>query len=406
MMKMRLLTVILLILSAVGAATAAEVINVDLNGYNSKVPYVGNGAYDVGDDAVWTVFYGGFGVPVGSKNSEGLSTDVQGLYYDSVYAAQVWLGDDGLNHTYQYGSGLMDDGFVANEGASPKINIFGQGAYQGVYDIYVYGRDAGSFTLNQNGVTTTQTVTGGVAAGEFVEGGNYVIFSNVDVNNSDSALLTLTYTNKLNGLQLVKKKDPVSVGNGTRIKAGNWDIAGERNAQDGEQEFGPDTWPDATDTNDPNRIAGTVLPGEFMSYNITINDINAGDYNVAVEVNTAGQYPLGSLALYLDGRFINFVKYNKISPPTGDTNAITVNLVPGSHTISWQLPFSVGTYGTNIVAVKFTRLGDIVINNCGDVRNYGLTLAADLVATDTNSTPDCGVNIYDIDALASNWLKQ
>ncbi len=62
----------------------------------------------------------------------------------------------------------MNNGFVANAGtAEPNISIWGQGAYQGVYDIYVYGNDAGSFRLDQNGVTTTKTVTGGIGAGTF-----------------------------------------------------------------------------------------------------------------------------------------------------------------------------------------------------------------------------------------------
>jgi hypothetical protein len=406
MMKMKLVTSILLILGAAGAASAAEVINVDLNGYNSITPYVGNGAYDVGDDTVWTVYYGGWGIPVGSARSEGLSNSSEGLYYDSVYAAQVWLGDNGEDHSYQYGSGLMDDGFVADPCNEPNLAIFGEGAYQGIYDIYVYGNDEGKFKLGYYGIVTEANVTGGIAPGTFVEGGNYVVFPNVDINDPYSGSIYIAYTNKLNGLQLVKKKSPVSVGNGTRIKAGNWDVAGEKNAQSGEsQEFGPDIFPDATDTNDPNRIVGYIQPHEFMAYDIVLDDVNAGQYDVAVEVNTGGQYALSTLAIYLDDRLINYVKYNKISPPAGDTNAVSVNLVKGNHTVKWRLPTEATSYGTNIVALKFTRLGNVVMNNCADVATYGLFYDADITATDVNPAPNCVVNIYDLDAMVSNWLK-
>jgi hypothetical protein len=403
MMKMKLLTVVLFILGAVEIALAADVINVDVKGYNDNIPYVGNGAYDVGE-AVWTVFYGGWGVPVGSARSEGLAKSNQ-VWYCSVYAAQVWLGDNGQKHSYQWGSGLMDDGFVAVSPNEPNISIFGEGAFQGVYDIYVYGRDAGSFKLTRYGVTTTQTVSGDANAGKFELGHNYVVFPDVDVNNSNPADLLLTYTNKLNALQFVKKKSPVSVKDGTRIKAGNYDVAGERNMDSsGTQGFSPDIFADA-DPNDPNRYVGYIEPREFMGYDITLDDVNAGDYNVVAEVNTGGTYPLSALGIYLDDRFISYVKYNKVLPPIGDTNAVTINLVKGNHTIKWRLPPEVLTWGTNIVALKFQRLGNVVMNNCADVALYGLLYPADLTATDVNSTPDCAVNIYDLDAMVSNWLK-
>jgi hypothetical protein len=114
MMKMKLLTTVLVVLVAVGVVTAAEVINVDIKGYGSNIPYVGNGAYDVGPNTVWTVYYGGWGMPVGSARSEGLAASDQ-TGFCGVYAAQVWIGDDGLNHGYQYGTGLMNDGFAATD---------------------------------------------------------------------------------------------------------------------------------------------------------------------------------------------------------------------------------------------------------------------------------------------------
>jgi hypothetical protein len=55
--------------------------------------------------------------------------------------------------------------------------------------------------------------------------------------------------------------------------------------------------------------------------------------------------------------------------------------------------------------VNFTRVGDAVMNNFADVAKYGLFYDADITATDTNPNPNCVVNIYDLDAMVSNWLK-
>jgi hypothetical protein len=286
MMKIKLLTTVLIVLAVVGVVTAAEVINVDIKGFNDNTPYVGNGAYDVGN-AVWAPYYGGWGVPVGSPRSEALvpsTVPVAHQFLSSVYAAQVWIGDNGQKHGYQSGSGLMDDGFVANVGAEPNISIFGQGAYQGVYDIYVYGRDAGSFILDQNVngtfVETTKIVSGDANAGEFKLGQNYVVFSDVNVNSSDSHNLYLTYTNKLNALQFVSKKVPFVVepneSGVIRIQAGNWSVAGDRNnrptADNEGTKFGPDTFTDAS----VGREVGWLDVYEFMDYDITVNEANEG----------------------------------------------------------------------------------------------------------------------------------
>ncbi|MCJ7729609.1 MAG: hypothetical protein MUO27_07005, partial [Sedimentisphaerales bacterium] len=396
-----LVSVVLFILGAVGVALAAEVINIDLNGYNDNIPYIGNGAYDVGE-VVWTVFYGGFGVPVGSARSEGLATDGQ-ANYSSVYAAQVWLGDPG-NHWYQWGSGLMDDGFVAAAPNEPNIAIFGQDAYQGIYDIYVYGNDAGSFKLTRYGVTTTQTVSGDANTGQFELGHNYVVFPNVDINNSNPADLRLTYTNKLNGLQLVKKKSAVPVKDGTKIKAGNYDVAGERNGR-AEDFFGPYIFSD-TDANDPNRQVGRLDTPEFMAYDITVDDVNQGRYDITVDVNTISGDWCKALHLYLDDRFLGQVDYKKVNPAEGETNAVTVNLFKGNHTVKWVLPrIPQQLTGFNIEYLKFARLGNVVMNNCADVVLYGLLYSGDLTATDVNSTPNCVVNIYDLSVAADNWVN-
>jgi hypothetical protein len=396
-MKIKLLTTVLIVLVAVGVVTAAEVINVDIKGYNDNTPYVGNGAYDIGPNTVWTVFYGGFGVPVGSSRSEGLQFADQ-PFFCSVYAAQVWLGDDGLNHTYQYGSSLMDDGFVANPSTQPKLNIYGQGAFQGVYDIYVYGRDAGSFILNYYGATTTKTVDGTAPAGTFVEGGNYVIFPNVSINNANSNDIYLTYTNKLNALQFVKKKDPVAVKDGTIIGAGKWDVAGERNIRsDDPCGFAPDTF-GVADANIGSTV-GYLEVGEFMGYDITVDDTNQGRYNIAIDVNTAGQYRANPLRIYLDDKFVGDVCDMILSPPENLTTTVSVNLFKGSHTVKWHMPYqgSGGSTGSNIIYLKFTRTGNIAMNDCNEVGFYGFRYPGDL-------TGNCAVGLDDLALMVDNWL--
>jgi len=395
MMKMKLVTSIIFILIAVGAASAAEVINVDIKGYGSETPYVGNGAYDVGDDTEWTVYYGGWGMPVGSARSEGLQTSSQG-WYCGVYAAQVWLGDTGEDHSFQWGSGLMDDGFVADIGNEPNLAIFGDGGFQGIYDIYVYGNDAGSFKLGYYGIVTEKTVTGGVAAGTFVEGGNYVVFQDVDVNDPYSGSIYIAYTAKLNGLQFVKKKEPVSVGNGTTIPAASWDVAGERNVQsDDPQGYGLDTFGGSV---------GFLESEEFMAYDITVDDANKGQYQIGLDVNTAGQYRLTKMNMYLDDRYLGDVNYLVVDPVAGKTTVVTTNLFAGNHTVKWRFPPNTD-WGFNIVDVNFVRVGDAVMNNCDDVSKYGLFYDADITTTDVSLTPNCAVNIYDLDAMVSNWLK-
>jgi hypothetical protein len=282
----------------------------------------------------------------------------------------------------------MDDGFVANEGTTPKINIFGREAYGGVYDIYVYGSDEGSFVLDYNGVQTPKTVTGGVDPGEFVEGGNYVVFPNVDVNNTDSSKLFITYSNVINGFQFVRKKDPCEVGNGTTVLAVDYDVAGERNTEGGDTiYYGPEVG---------GAGVGYVQPQEFMIYDINVNSANAGQYQVVLDVNTGDSgsgtpaYPCPGLNLYFDDKFLGDV--NRIVPAgLGPTDSVKVNLFAGRHTIEWQ--FTLGDYGFNVYDVNFTRIGDVNMVDCNDVIFYGFLLPGDY-------SKDCKVGYGDID---NNW---
>ena len=379
MMKMRLLAVVLFILGAAGVVLAADVINVAIKSYNDNTPYIGNGAYDVGNNAVWTPYYGGWGVPVGSARSEALTPQVPASqqYLSSVYAAQVWIGDNGQNHSYQSGSGLMNNGFVANPGPEPNISIFGQGGYQGVYDIYVYGRDPGLFRLTRYGVTTTQAVSGDANAGEFKLGQNYVVFPAVDINDANSWDLYLTYTNKLNALQFVKNKSPFVIEPNAlgliRIPAGNWDVAGDRNMtysyRTDQQKFGPDTFFD--DVNGIGSVVGYVDGLEFMDYDINVKDTNAGQYQICLGVmggalppNTNyGYIPAGSVRIYLDGSAIGEVNHPATIPAytIGDTTTVTANLYAGIHTVRWLLYNGSGNTGFNLAYVKFQRIGNLSV---------------------------------------------
>jgi hypothetical protein len=398
MMRVKLLTTVLIVLVAVGVVTAAEVINVDIKGFGDNIPYVGNGAYDVGPNTVWTVYYGGWGVPVGSSRSEALvpsTVPPAQQWLSSVYAAQVWIGDDGVNHTYQLGSSLMDDGFVANTGTEPAISIFGAGGYGGLYDIYVYGKDVGDFKLTRYGVTTTKHVTGGVTAGTFVENGNYVIFPSVDVN-TDS--LSLAYTNKLNAIQFVKKKSPVDVNSdpsGTKISAGNWDVAGDRNTlADETQPFGPDTFPIV----DPNssRAVGYIEPMEFMFYDVNVSNAVKGRYNLTLDVNiSTNNFWMPSMNVYFDGEYVGSTKYTT-GGIEGESTPVSLNLPAGIHTVGWQLP-SGTNYGFNLIYLHLVRTGDISMSNCSDVGLYGYNLPADL-------SGNCSVALEDLALAVNNWL--
>ncbi len=410
MMKKKLFTVVLLILAAGVIVSAAEVINVDLNGYGDDRGYVGNGAYDVGANAVWTVYYGGWGRPIGSSRTEGLVgvIPLEEQWYSATYAAQTWIGDDGLNHGYLSGNALLDDGFFKNGASNPKINLFGEGAYQGVYDIYVYGAAAGSFTLNYYGTPTTQSVTGDAAPGQFELGKNYVVFDNVNINNANSADVYIEYTNIINGLQLVKQKEPFAIEPNSlgliRIPAGDYDVAGDRNTREDEtQPQGPDVFYDA-DLAIGNYV-GYLDSQEFMEYDITVDEANEGQYeiNLGIMGGTYGTVNNGTMFIFLDDHLLGDVNL-LTAAPTGEiahTTKVKANLYEGSHRVKWLLTSTELNYaatGANIADVNFTRLGNPVISNCADVVNYGFGLVGDL-------NGDCRVDYRDLKLAVDDWVQ-
>ena len=409
-MKKKLFTVVLAVLGAGIVVSAAEVINIDLNGYDDIRGYVGNGAYDVGDDAVWTVYYGGWGRPVGSKRTEALV--VSGIpanqqFYASVYAAQVWIGDNGQNHDYLWGDALLDDGFIADAGQEPNLALFGDGAYRGVYDIYVYGSAAGTFKLGYYGTVTSKPVAGDANAGQFDLGHNYVVFDNVDINTGDSANIYIAYTNVINGLQLVKQKDPCVIEpNGLgmdKIAAGSWDAAGDRNQRTETEttKFGPDTYYDVNDLNmvDVGPGVGYLDTSEFMEYDINIPEASEGQYEISLVIKGGPSYTAidpCAMKIYLDDKFIGEV--NSPAPPpgtVGETKKVTTNLYEGLHAVKWYL--YAGQTGANLYYLKFNKLGNVVVDDCGDIVLAGQTLVKDL-------NGDCIIDVKDLKMAVEDWV--
>jgi hypothetical protein len=393
MMKIKLVTTVLLVLGAGLVAPAAEVISVDLNGYNDNNPYIGNGAYDVGN-RTWTVYYGGWGKAVGSPRSDQLA-DYNEPNQPGIYAAQVWIGDPGTNHTYVSGTGLMDDGFVKAPGATadPTIRLWGMDAYGGTFDIYVYGSSLGSFTISSpsNEVHETNSVSGGVPPGQFINGGNYVVFRSIPIS-FDPNYITLSYSGTINGLQLVKLKQPVAIQDGTEINAPDYDVAYDTNRREGEgQHFGPDV----------NELYVFYIDdGEYMKYDITVDEANKGRYDILAWVNTGSEY-CTNLNVYLDDIWLGVLKLEEDSttdPPyyyDPTQNSVSVNLFKGSHTFKWA--HIGGGYGYNISSFTFTRTSDVIMNDCNDVYTYGLNYAGDF-------NGDCHVDEKDLALIVDNWL--
>lgn len=400
---------VILSLCLVGAAFAAEVINIDLNGYGDSTPYVGKAVYDDGINK-WNAYDQGWGMPMGSPRSFALVKSSE-PNIPGVYAAQVWIGDPGVNHTFKSGTALMDDGFVKAVGApaDPNIRLFGSAngnTYGGNYDIYVYGNSAGSFTL-KNGAGTilgTASVTGGVAAGQFVLGGNYVVFTGIAVG-SGGDYVTITYTNEINGLQLVSTKQPAAVTEKFKIAAGRFDVAGEMNSYNidtfeprGNNVFGPDMVNINTDP-----CVGYLDTREFMKYDIFVDENNEGQYAIVLDINPSGHGD-ATFDIYIDD--VNVGRTWRASTAgLGPTDPpVDVNLFAGLHTVKWvQSPTTYSGEGYNgtgstIYDVNFTRISStVVMPDCQSVEYYGYNLAGDI-------NKDCYVNTTDLDIFTEQWL--
>ncbi len=383
MSKCKCIAIVLMCLSYGGAASGREVINIDFNNYGDEAAYTGKAAFD---DSVhqWHAFYGGWGVAVGSPRSNNLIDRGQSPG-PSTYAEQIWIGDAGTGHGYLAGSELLDDGFVkTGAGGDPNVTLIGgEGAYGGVFDIYVYGDSPGSFTLIQNnGATqTTKSVTGTTTG--FVEGENFVVFPAVSITDPNHVLIT--YSNVINGLQLVSIKEPVVVTDGTVIDARNYDVAFDTNARSGEITlWGPDIG---------NYVHYLDL-NEYMEYDLVITAENQGQYEIVMGVTT--QWSEMSVELYLDNILLGTVTSaqrtndNKVYETD---NAVVANLFEGTHILKWITPTNV--YG-DIAHMRFTYLGKITMNTCADVYTYGKNYPGDI-------TGDCRVDLEDLALMARDW---
>lgn len=404
MRKMKLLTAILFCLGIAGMASAKEVINIDFNKQGNDAAYSGPGAYEA--TKIWRVYYGGYpegwGKAMGSPRSANLA-DYNEPNKPGTYAAQVWIGAD-MNNCTTYGPcdvNLMDDGFV-NTGEpadpNPTIRLWGIDAYGGIdpnFDIYVYGAEDGNFTLTCPIRTPTVEVNhvDGWSSPGFVPGKNYVVFRSVPIA-SDSNYVTLSYDNVLNGLQLVKLKDPVVIGDPTYINATEYDVAYETNLRADEQsQFGPDI-------DGVNDVVNYLDSGEYMEYDIEVKDGNEGWYQVKARVKT--ELAPASLDLYLVYRGNDMYLGTVTREQTGETvfywtTISEFNLFAGDHSIKWVTP------GPEI----YFDLSELLLDRVGDLRNVDCNEAIKYGWQDPmDFTGDCHVDFKDLAVITDpcNWL--
>ena len=404
MVRLNLYYVILLLCVAM-PVLAVEVISVDINNYGNDVVYSGEAA--VPGATEWVAFYGGWAEPAGSPRSANLVP--AGTIQPSTYAEQVWLADAG-GHDYVTGpgNGLLDDGFMSSTAsdiatlsdpnlAFVGLDMFGDAgdlAYGGVFDVYIYGNSAGTFSLTDISgevIAGPASVTGSTSS-DFVEGENYVFFEDVSIADPYSVLLL--YSNELNAVQLVGTKntpvvlDPQSSDpNDFKVIASQWDVAYDTNARDDEDSYGfgsyygPDTF--------GNQV-GILYDNDYMEYDILIDENSQGSYNLTIDMDTTNGE--ATLNLYLDGNPIGTLTGDGGGPET--VGPLPIKLFTGTHTIRWQ---STGYYGANIGDMIFYFAGEISLDTCADVYTYGLEPSGDL-----NS--DCRVNMEDLALLMSEWL--
>jgi hypothetical protein len=433
MEKRKLLTVVLFCFGLAGLTWAAEVINIDLNAQNNDVAYTGEAA--IAGEKVWRAFYDGTGIPMGSDRTANLR-EYDEPNMPSVYAAQVWIAVPTAGTLWEYvggmGTGLMDDGFKKKAGApadpcvsilgEPNPNLDGAGAYQGIFDIYVYGATDGNVTLSSPGYgSVTKPLTGGNWDGDFVEDEDYVVFEDVSINDGNDTLagdgntVVIKYTSQINGIQMVKLKDPVAVNDPCktaggdvwsqevdkmqRIPASAYDVAGETNNRGGEEQsqFGPDIVGDSVFYLDS---------GEFMTYDLTVDVNNAGEYKIGAQVMGFEDNPC-TLRIYLDDDIylgdINdtttgvdwMFTTGSAGPKADGAGMVSCNLFEGDHTITWRLT---GDIYFDVNNLFLDRIGDVNMANCDDVYFYQLDYVSDYVQ-------DCSVDAEDLALIVDHWVE-
>ena len=401
MRKMKLLTAILFCLGIAGMASAKEVINIDLNAQGNDIAYSGYAPTDVGTN-IWRAYYDGWGKAMGSPRSANLA-DYNEPNKPGTYAAQVWIGDDAnVAHDYLPGSGtgLMDDGFVKTGGSEdpdPNVRLWGIDAYGGTdpnFDIYVLSAEDGNFTLTSLRRNETKHVDGGED--------NYAVFEDVNIADGPNAV-TISYDNVLNGLQLVKLKDPVVIikpppEQWIEINATEYDVAYETNRRAGEgQQFGPDL--------------GVVYESdavmyldydEYMEYDITVDDANQGWYEVYAVVDACSADAALDIYLVYRGNDIKMgtIRKTQENEPgwwSTDDPRVGFNLFAGDHSIKWVT--SGPEIYFNLKSLCLYRTGLVKDVNCSEVYKYGWNDPMDFDG-------DCHVDFNDLAVITDpcNWL--
>jgi hypothetical protein len=472
MKKIKLLTAILFCLSIAGVVSAREVISIDLNAYGNTTAYSGKGAVDSNFAQVWRAYYGGNGYGAGGTGGWGKAMGSPRAYHladynepnkPSIYAAQVWISDMNASdanipaHGW-YGSisetNLMGDGFYKNGSLDPCIRLWGRGAYGGRggiadpnFDIYVYGPEAGDFTLTVRGeagyTAGPNHITGIVPVGQdFNEGGNYVVYRNVPIHYTDPCdpcdpnnfgynygYVTISYSNKLSGLQLVKLRDPLKINRHVTenlIRATAYDVAYETNRLSAENDrYGVDynalCLPNGCqgvpeDLNHPCGLVVATDRREEIGYDIDVNSDAVGTYILDVNVtdrNRAGNGNLVSLDMFIDDANVGTTVYDAgyfVWPPRYTLNPLSVKLFKGIHTIMWRAG-SVGyipQWGFNVHDIRLKYDSPATMVNCDEVYEYGYNYVRDYAGAETGPYDvghDCRVNFNDLAVITDNWLN-
>ncbi len=220
-----------------GPEVVYEVINIDLTGKVNDPPYIGQGPvansnWDI--DEPWKTYYQGEGRLFTSPRCKNIG--VPGS--PATYAKAVFLVDP-CSHSYISGESgmgkLLGDGFVSDYTGTdpnlfPKLYIYGNWAYGGIFDVYITiaGAPNGQVIMRdgKGNIFGPNTLTGVNNENNWVEGDNYVKFSDVWVGGTDTRnangqdpnyidyeeyftdpnCLVIGYNNQIDGIQLASVK--------------------------------------------------------------------------------------------------------------------------------------------------------------------------------------------------------
>lgn len=140
---------------------------------------------------------GFWNTPLGAPTNFAL-LDLAGQLTTALYSATGQVGIDLDPPGFAAGNArwLMEDFF--NGATSQSISL--TGLQTGFYQVILYAKhtrsvQGGSFTINSN----TQSTTGANWNGNFVQGVNYTVFNDLQVNNGT---LNISFTGVANGMQL------------------------------------------------------------------------------------------------------------------------------------------------------------------------------------------------------------